>query len=144
MRISDWGSDVCSSDLTRHALAVDARHTGNRRHPRASADPATSRAAPKTPAPACACKTIRSGSPDPSSDPQQRIRQGPRDAAANEQAHDRDVRQRAAPERELERCLDGLVPELLLRDERTGPPAQQVDEMQRSEAHTSELQSLMR
>src|SRR3546814_10163606 len=115
MRISDWSSDVCSSDL----------------------------------------------------DPQQRIRQGPRDAAANEQAHDRDVRQRAAPERELERCLDGLVPELLLRDERTGPPAQQVDEMQRafrnapraalgrflvqpvhqvgrSEEHTSELQSLMR
>src|SRR3546814_1376389 len=87
MRISDWSSDVCSSDLstisrraplsladhagshvrllhwgteaarrqsrqrqtTRHALAVDARHTGNRRHPRASADPATSRAAPRTP-----------------------------------------------------------------------------------------------
>src|SRR3546814_7215790 len=88
MRISDWGSDVCSSDLTRHALAVDARHTGNLRHPRASADPATSRAAPKTPAPACACKTIRSGSPDPSSDPQQRIRQGPRDAAANERSEE--------------------------------------------------------
>src|SRR3546814_9869239 len=70
--------------------------------------------------------------PDLSSESQQRIRQWARDAAADQPGHDRDVRQHAAPERELERALDRLVPELLLRDERTGPAAEQVDEMQRA------------
>src|SRR3546814_8474946 len=119
MRISDWSSDVCSSDLDRGFILVDAdfraRELDRSRDGAASADEAEHRLA----------------------------------VAIEGREHRLLVEFRALPEFEVEMARKGQIFKIILflarsRERRRQPARGRSLAGGRSEEHTSELQSLMR
>src|SRR3546814_10007714 len=116
MRISDWSSDVCSSDLSQHELALFLADEPEAGEGRAFMDDTVSHAVVVIKLLQQRCEPLRFASRRESADPQ---------AMAI-----------AAQLVRLAQCVDHI--------DEVQKRGFELDQIKRSEEHTSELQSLMR